>query len=59
MIVLRNRPATNAMPIHSAAATRRGIAARISLSMSVAGPAIELISSAWSAAMATGMMISA
>ena len=37
MIVLRNRAAMKAMPSHSAAVRTRGIAARISLSMLVAG----------------------
>ena len=40
MIVLRNRAAMKAMPIHKAAASTRGIAARISLSMAMAGPEI-------------------
>ena len=42
MIVFRKRPATKAMPIQRAAASTCGIAARISLSIAVAGPEIAL-----------------
>ena len=59
MIVFKKRAATKAMPSHKAAATTRGIADRISLSMSVAGPEMESMPSACKAAIATGMMISA
>ena len=55
----QERPATKAMPIQRAAASTCGIAARISLSIAVAGAEIAVTSSAWSAAIATGMMISA
>ena len=48
-----------AMPIHSAALTIRGMAARIWLSMLIAGPEIASMPSTCSAAIATGMMISA